>query len=175
MAELYFVYSGHGGNEDEAVVDKKTPPRKPQRVRAQMAGFKSTIRQVPKHAISEEGEWHLQTGYCRVPRPRSLAVDGRQPVVRGMPVIDDEDAKAIVKAIMAMRGADKKKPKESMTEGELRLAAKKIPLQGGIQTWRKECSAGGRWTTSNGTRLQRTSPLTVMICPACLEYHCTST
>ena len=47
-----------------------------------------------------------------------------------MPVIEEEDAKAIVSAILAMRGADKKKHKEALEQGTLKLLVNKLPMQG---------------------------------------------
>lgn len=72
------------------------------------------MRKIAKHAISESDEWHMQTDNARKPRLNAIAVEGRAPAIRGMPVIGEEDAKAIVSAILAMRGADKKKHKEAL-------------------------------------------------------------
>ena len=45
-------------------------------------------------------------------------------------MIGEEDATAIVSAILAMRGADKKKLKEALEQGTLRPPVQKLPMQG---------------------------------------------
>ena len=72
----------------------------------------------------------MQTDNARQPRLATIAVEGRTPAIRGMPVIGKEDAKAIVSAILAMRGAEKKKHKEALEEGTFRLPVNKCPCKG---------------------------------------------
>ena len=76
----------------------------------------------------------MQTDNARNPRLKAIAVEGRAPAIRGMPVIGEEDAKAIVSAILAMRGANKKKHREALGQGTLRLPVRKMPMQGVVQT-----------------------------------------
>ena len=95
-------------------------------MRKQLAEFKHQMRKIPKHAVSEGDEWRLQTDNARKPRLRALAVYGRTPALRGMPVVEEEDAKAIVMAVLAMRGADKTKCKEALEEGMLKLPNQEI-------------------------------------------------
>ena len=97
----------------------------------QLAEFKHLMRKIAKHAVSEGDEWRMHTDNARTPRLRALAVDGRAPSIRGMPVVEEEDAKAIVMAILAMRGADKKKHKEALEQGMLKLPIKKLPMRRG--------------------------------------------
>ena len=66
-----------------------------------------------------------------------------------MPVIGEEDAKAIVSAILAMRGADKKKHKEALEQGALRLPVNKLSMQGVIHTWRQARGKGDVWNGSH--------------------------
>ena len=61
----------------------------------------------------------------RATRLKAVAVEGRIPAIRGMPVLDEEDAEMIVRAIMAMRGADKKKHEEARRGGNLKLPMKR--------------------------------------------------
>ena len=77
-----------------------------------------------------------------MPRLIDLAVEGRQPEIRGMPELGEVDADATVKAVLAMRGTDKKKHKQAWEEGFLKLAAKKLPMQGKVQAWRDACGHG---------------------------------
>ena len=68
-----------------------------------------------------------------------------------MPVVEEEVANAIVGAILAMRGAGKKKHKEALEQGALRLPANKLPMKGVIQTWRQACGKGEVWNDSRAT------------------------
>ena len=74
-------------------------------MRRQLAEFKHLMRNIAKHAIRENDEWQMQTDNARKPRLKAIRVEGRAPAIRGMPVLGEEDAKAIVSAILAMRGA----------------------------------------------------------------------
>ena len=117
-----------------------------------MAEFKQLLRKIAKHAVWESDEWRLQTDTARKPRLRGLAVDGRAPAIRGMPIVEEEDAKAIVRAVLAMRGADKKKHKEALEEGTLKLPLKKLPMQGVVQTWRLACGQSDKWNSSHNDK-----------------------
>ena len=92
--ELYLLYARHGGKEHGEEERRKNPLRKPQQMRRQLAEFKHLMRKIAKHAISESDEWHMQTDNARKPRLKAIAVEGRAPAIRGMPVIGEEDAKS---------------------------------------------------------------------------------
>ena len=113
--DLYIFYAWHGGNEDGAGLDKASPLIKTEQLRSQRAEFKKAVKKIRRCSVEEEeeDEWHLQTEYNNMPRLRNLAVEGRQPAMRGMPEIVEGDAESITKAILAMRGADKKKHKQA--------------------------------------------------------------
>jgi len=108
------LYIRHGGNEDEDEKQEKDPLRRPGQMKKQLAEFKHLTRKIARHAISEEDEWQFQTCMKRATRLEAVAVEGRIPAIKGMPVLDEEDAEMIVRAIMAMRGADKKKHEEAL-------------------------------------------------------------
>ena len=57
-------------------------------MRKQLATFKHLMRNIAKHAVSEGEEWHMQTDNARKPRLRAIAVEGRAPATRGIPVVD---------------------------------------------------------------------------------------
>ena len=87
-----------------------------------------------------------------------------------MPVIGEEDATAIVSAILAMRGADKKKHREALEQGTLRLPVRRLPMQKGVvQTWRQSCGKSDVWNGShNATRIAE-EKLKSIFCPKCHE------
>ena len=86
-------------------------------IRRQLAEFRHPMRKIAKHAISESDEWRMQTDNARKPRLKAIAVEGGAPSIQGTPVVEEEDAKAIVSAIFAMRGANKKKHREALEQG----------------------------------------------------------
>ena len=101
--ELHMLYIRHGGNKDEDEKNEKDPLRRPDQMKKQLAEFKHLMRKIARHAVSEEDDWHFQTCMKRATRLRAVAVEGRIPAIRGMPVVEEEDAEMIVKAILAMR------------------------------------------------------------------------
>lgn len=52
-------------------------------------------------------------------------------------------------AVLAMRGADKKKHKEALEEGKPKLPIKKLPTQGVVQTRRQACGQSEEWNDSH--------------------------
>ena len=105
--ELYLLYARHGGNEDEE--EKERSPGQATADAAAAGRVQAPHAKNAKHAISESDEWQMQTDNARKPRLKAIAVEGSAPAIRGMPVKGEEDAKAIVSAILAMRGVDKNK------------------------------------------------------------------
>ena len=73
----------------------------------------------------------MQTCTARTTRMKVFAVDGKIPAIQGMPVIEEEDAKAIVRAVFAMRGADKKK-----------IEFMKLVRRVGLLMWRRAVKCG---------------------------------
>ena len=92
---LYLLYSRHGGNQDEEEEERKDPLKKPEQMRKQLAEFKHLMRKIAKHAASEGDEWHMLADNATTSKLRALAVDGRAPAIRCMPVVEEEDANAI--------------------------------------------------------------------------------
>ena len=70
------------------------------------------------------------------------AVENRQAAIKGMAKIIEEDAKGIMKGLLGMRGADKKKHKYLHSRGELKLLERRLPMQGAMQCWRKAVNKG---------------------------------
>lgn len=144
--------------------------------KTQLAKFKHVIRRLARHAVSVKDEWIFHTDYSRIPKLTSLAVEGRQPAIRGMPKVQKDDAETIVSAVLSMRGADKKKHKETPENGELMRAIKRLPMQGTVQMWRTACGQEEKWNAVTGgstTGGVAEEPLRVIKCPCCKEESCT--
>ena len=90
------LYIRHGGNKDEDEKNEKDPLRRPEQMKKQLAEFKHLMRKIARHAVSEEDDWHFQTCMKRATRLRAVAVEGRIPAIRGMPVVEEEDPEMIV-------------------------------------------------------------------------------
>ena len=125
------------------------------------------MRKIAKHAVSKGDEWHMKTDNARTPRLTPITVEGRASAIRGMPVVEEEDAKAIVSAIRAMRGADKKKHKETFEQGTLKLPVNKLPMQWVVQTWRQACGKGEVWNDSHNSMSIAEEKLKRIFCPEC--------
>ena len=72
---------------------------------------------------------------------------------------------------MAMRGADKKKHKEALEEGTLKLPVRKLPMAGAVQTWRQACGQSDRWDASFNAKAIEEKPLKIIKCPECKVGH----
>ena len=157
--------------DDDDDDDEKDPLRRPEQMKKQLAELKHLMRKSARHAVSEEDDWHFQTCLKRATRLRVVAVEGRIPAIRGMPVVEEEDAEMIEKAILAIRGADKKKHEKALHEGTLKLPLKRLPMSGAVQAWRKACGRGQIWNASHIEKEIAYKPLKVVRCPECQEEH----
>ena len=96
--------------------EKQHPLREKQSLQKALAAFKVQCRRVKNFCLKEGEEHHLATSYCQVNRLRTLGIENRHPAIRGIPVLDDEDRKAITQAILAMRGMNQTKEKGNMKQ-----------------------------------------------------------
>ena len=60
-------------------------------------------------------------------------------------MVSCEDAEAIMKALLAMRGCDKKKHMEAWSQGALWLTKGELKLQGTSQKWRTAAGRDEPW------------------------------
>ena len=73
-----------------------------------LAKFKARVRKVAKHCTIEEDERYTNVSYARENRLQGLAISNKHAGIIGTPIVEQEDAKLIVKAILAMRGVNQK-------------------------------------------------------------------
>ena len=102
--ELYAVYMIHGGAELEKRKTETDPLSKPQQMQMQLADFKRAVRQVKKHSVQEDDEWHFDTSYVMRNRLEEAAIENKQAAIKGTPCINEEDGKASMRLILALRG-----------------------------------------------------------------------
>ena len=65
-----------------------------------------------------------------------------------MPAIAAQDAESIMKALLAMRGYDKKKHLEAYSQDVLKVPLGDLKLQGTLQKWRTTLGHSAVWNTS---------------------------
>ena len=70
----------------------------------QLAEFKKAVREIKKHAVQESGEWHMDTCYVVNNCLRKAAVENKQAATKGIPCISEEEAIAITRMVLALRG-----------------------------------------------------------------------
>ena len=64
---------------------------------------------------------YTSVSYARINRLQGLAISNKHAVMNGTPIIEEKDARIIVKAILAMRWVNQKKHKMLHEEGHLKL------------------------------------------------------
>ena len=87
------------------------------------------MRKIGTHCISEEDEWVIKTCDGRCNRLKGAAVDNKHAGVQGMPKLTANDAEMIMKAILAMKGADTTKHKEAHQLGNLALHPRPLLIE----------------------------------------------
>ena len=85
----------------------------------------------------------LETTYSKKHRLRSAAIENRQAAIRCTPRPSEEDARKVMKMILAMRGLDKKKHLDAWERGDLTVLPQRMKMQGGGTSMEKGDSEGG--------------------------------
>ena len=110
-------------------------------------------------------------------RLKDAAIENRQAAMKGMPCLDDKDAEAVMRLLIALRGINSKKQVEAWKEGGLKVAPQKLRLQKMAAGWSKAVTLGEDWIgevegknvepSLNQGILEKQMPLTSIICPKC--------
>ena len=106
--ELYVDYAIHGGCGHIREMQNKQPLAKAATFQTAIAKFKARVRKVAKHCTIEEDERYTNVSYARENRLQGLAITNKHAGIIGAPIVEQEDATLIVKAILAMRGVNQK-------------------------------------------------------------------
>ena len=78
-------------------------------------------------------------------RLKEAAIENRQAAIQGLPCLDDKDAEAVMKLMIALRGISSKKQLEAWQEGVLKMAPQKLRLQKMAAGWSKAVTYGEDW------------------------------
>ncbi len=92
-----------------------------------------------------EDEWMFDTCYAPGNRLKEAAIENRQAAIKGLPCIDDKDAEAVMRLLIALRGINSKKQVEAWREGGLKGAPQKLRLQKMEVGWSKAVTYGEDW------------------------------
>ena len=104
--ELYVLFAMHGGCEQIREKQKTQPHLKAETLQTAIASFKKRVRKITKQCTKEEDELYTSVSHARINRLQSLAISNKHAATNGTPIIEEEDARLIVKAILAMRGVN---------------------------------------------------------------------
>ena len=167
----------HGGGKEDRRQQEEDPLKKTQMLQPKIAELKKAVRKIKKHAMKMEDEWMFDTCYAPGNRLKEAAIENRQAAIKGLPCIDDKDAEAVMRLLIALRGINSKKQVEAWREGGLKVAPQKLRLQKMAVGWSKAVTFGEDWIsevegksdqpTLNQGILGKEMPLTSILCPKC--------
>ena len=80
-------------------------------------------------------------------RLKEAAIENRQAAIKGMPCLDDKDAEAVMRLLIALRGINSKKQVEAWREGVLKVSPSKLRLQKMAAGWSKAVTLGEDWVS----------------------------
>ena len=75
----------------------------------------------------------------------NAAISNRQAAVKGMPSLSNGDAESIMRALLSMRGYDKKKHLEAWEHGTLKVPLGDLKTQGTSHKWRTVIGCSMMW------------------------------
>ena len=100
--------------------------------------------------VKEEDDEYLDTSYGRANRLRPLAVTNKHAMLRGVPYLEEEEARTITRAILAMKGIHQRKHRAAYEEGILRLLPKPLSYQGSTHAWTRNLNFNNLETWTRG-------------------------
>ena len=166
--ELYTWYTMHGGVQEEEKLIREDPLKRHVSLQTKVAKFKARTRKIATFCMDTKDEWHVGTAYNRQNRLSKLAITNKHACIRGVPKVNAEEAEAITEAILAMRGAHRKKQKEALKEGHLEIQKRSFAYKGTSDIWMGVAKGYDDWTTSQDEQVDPvTRPLKCIHCPAC--------
>jgi len=174
--ELHAIYTVHGGGKNDQRLQEEDPLKKTQMLQPKIAELKKAVRKIKKHAVKTEDEWMFDTCYATGNRLKDAGIENRQAAIKGMPCLDDKDAEAVMRLLIALRGINSKKQVEAWREGGLKVAPQRLRLQKMAAGWSKAVTFGEDWIGENEKSaepslsqaiLEKEMPLTSISCPKC--------
>ena len=102
-----------------------------------LAKFKHFVRTIASNIVDHDQEWQLQACYARKNRLSSVAISNMHAAMQGLPYMTEEDAKKVTGALLAMKGASKKKHREAHQSDQLKLQKKPLTYRGSAAEWKR--------------------------------------
>ena len=106
--ELHALFRVHGGRMGKEEQDVR-PGQDPIASNQSMNNFKAAVRWTAARGIAKADEWHFATSYARANRLAPLGITNKQAAIKGMPILEESEAKAVAKEILLARGLLKTK------------------------------------------------------------------
>ena len=107
----------HGGWSTNTESAKEVKLEKATSLSAGIKQFKADIKTLRRQCVDELEETYFEVSYARANRLRPLAITNKHTMLRGVPCIDEVDARTITRAILAMKGIHQKKHRVQWQEG----------------------------------------------------------
>lgn len=110
-----------------------------------MAAFKRRVRCIAKRTLHPNEALVFQASKSQANRLGDVAINNKQPTLRGTPAITEEDTKAILEAILRQKGISDPKKLDRWRCGQLELKPSKFRGKGKV-AWRQASLRGQDWT-----------------------------
>ena len=115
--ELFALYMGKGAGDKVRKKQAESPLQGHQSLQKAIAAFKVRCRRVRTFCIEEGDEEQLATSYSQTNRLKPMGIENMHAAIKGLPVLEEEDARMVTQAILAMRGVNQRRHKEQHEEG----------------------------------------------------------
>ena len=169
----------HGGCHHIRKKQRCEPLAKVETLQTAIAKFKARIRKVARRCTKEEDEMYSKVSYARENRLQSIAISNKHAGIVGMPIIKQEEAELIMKAILAMRGINQKKHKIQHEEGALELLPRPMAYKGTAHAWLRNLGKMEEYEDWTGKarnpeeQQHEQEELKDILCPQCMRKQCT--
>ena len=98
--ELYVWYTIHGGKL-QGIDEESDKLRNRNALHNEMAVFKKVVRRMALQCTPDDKEWRFETSYARANRLKPFAIQNKHPGIKGMPMMEEQEAERIAIGIFA--------------------------------------------------------------------------
>ena len=152
MYFLYFMRTADKRREREGGKISISLTQKSVSLESRIARFNAAINKIKELAVKEEQECLLQPANAPKSRLEELAVHNKHSAIISMPVVTDEEAKTITRAIIPLRGRLTPGQRRMLDDGRLELVRRPIRYRSSIGMWMKTLTE--EIQERRGTRMQ---------------------
>ena len=126
--------------------DDVNPGQDPIASNQSMKIFKAAVRWTAARGIAKEEEWHFAASYARANRLLPLGITNKHAAIKGLPCLEESEAKAVAKESLLARGLLKTKKQQAASDNGTCLSfARPFYFKGKCKKWTsKICWRTGR-------------------------------